>query len=70
MAGANITRFMQDLAHTRNVELHDYQALYAWSIAEPESFWSELANFGGTLLQHQKGHLLHTDLKPGDRLFC
>ena len=24
---------------------------------------------GGTLLQHQKEHLLHTDLKPGDRLF-
>jgi len=24
---------------------------------------------GGTLLQHQKEHRLHTDLKPGDRLF-
>ncbi|HEV2703324.1 MAG TPA: acetoacetate--CoA ligase [Steroidobacteraceae bacterium] len=24
---------------------------------------------GGTLLQHQKEHLLHTDLKPGERLF-
>jgi acetoacetyl-CoA synthetase len=24
---------------------------------------------GGTLLQHLKEHLLHTDLKPGDRLF-
>jgi acetoacetyl-CoA synthetase len=24
---------------------------------------------GGTLLQHQKEHLLHTDLKPSDRLF-
>jgi acetoacetyl-CoA synthetase len=24
---------------------------------------------GGTLLQHQKEHLLHTDLGPGDRLF-
>jgi len=24
---------------------------------------------GGTLLQHRKEHLLHTDLKPGDRLF-
>jgi acetoacetyl-CoA synthetase len=23
---------------------------------------------GGTLLQHQKEHLLHTDLKPGDRM--
>ena len=24
---------------------------------------------GGTLLQHQKEHLLHTDVRPGDRLF-
>ena len=24
---------------------------------------------GGTLLQHQKEHLLHTDVKRGDRLF-
>ncbi len=24
---------------------------------------------GGTLLQHQKEHLLHADVKPGDRLF-
>ena len=24
---------------------------------------------GGTLLQHLKEHLLHVDLKPGDRLF-
>ncbi len=24
---------------------------------------------GGTLLQHRKEHLLHTDLRPGDRLF-
>jgi len=24
---------------------------------------------GGTLLQHQKEHLLHTDVKPSDRLF-
>ncbi|MCB1741368.1 MAG: acetoacetate--CoA ligase, partial [Gammaproteobacteria bacterium] len=24
---------------------------------------------GGTLLQHMKEHLLHTDIKPGDRLF-
>ncbi|MFQ5985162.1 MAG: acetoacetate--CoA ligase [Alphaproteobacteria bacterium] len=24
---------------------------------------------GATLIQHQKEHLLHTDLKPGDRLF-
>lgn len=24
---------------------------------------------GGTLLQHQKEHLLHSDLKPGDRIF-
>ncbi len=24
---------------------------------------------GGSLLQHRKEHLLHTDLKPGDRLF-
>jgi acetoacetyl-CoA synthetase len=24
---------------------------------------------GGTLLQHKKEHLLHTDIKPGDRLF-
>jgi len=25
---------------------------------------------GGTLLQHPKEHVLHTDLRPDDRIFC
>ena len=27
------------------VDLHEYQDLYAWSLAEPAAFWSELARF-------------------------
>jgi acetoacetyl-CoA synthetase len=45
VAGANLTRFMQELALRRGVTVSDYPALHAWSVAEPEAFWSELARF-------------------------
>jgi acetoacetyl-CoA synthetase len=45
LAGANLTHFMQGLARRRGVSVSDYSALHAWSVAEPEAFWSELASF-------------------------
>ena len=44
-AAANITRFMERLNGRKGVTLQDYSQLYAWSIDQPEQFWTELADF-------------------------
>jgi acetoacetyl-CoA synthetase len=69
MAEANLTRFMQGLAR-RGVAVSDYSTLYAWSLAEPAAFWSELAAFAQVLAEWGAGPAL-TDAAqmPGARFF-
>ncbi len=58
VAGANMTRFMQCLARRRSLAVSDYAALHAWSIAEPEAFWSEVARFADVRADWGTGPLL------------
>ena len=69
MAQANLTHFMQGLAR-RGVAVSDYSALYAWSLAEPAAFWSELAGFAQVRAEWGAGPVL-TDAgqMPGARFF-
>ncbi len=70
MQRANLTHFMQGLARRRGVVVSDYAALYAWSVAAPETFWSELANFADVQADWGVGPVL-TDAgqMPGARFF-
>jgi len=70
VAGANLTRFMRDLALRRGLTVSDYPALHAWSVAEPEAFWSELARFAGVTADWGTGAVL-TDAAqmPGAKFF-
>jgi len=70
MAGANLTRFMQCLARRRGVRVSDYAALHAWSVAQPEAFWSELARFADVRADWGTGPVL-SDAKamPGAKFF-
>jgi acetoacetyl-CoA synthetase len=47
---ANLTRFMAQL-RAAGLDVADYPALYAWSIAQPAEFWRAVANFCGVALQ-------------------
>jgi acetoacetyl-CoA synthetase len=69
LAQANLTHFMQGLAR-RGVAVSDYAALHAWSVAEPEAFWSELAGFAHVRADWGAGPVL-TDAEqmPGARFF-
>jgi acetoacetyl-CoA synthetase len=70
MAGANLTHFMQGLTHRRGVAVTDYSALYAWSVSEPEAFWSELARFADVRADWGSGPALaDAGLMPGARFF-
>jgi acetoacetyl-CoA synthetase len=71
VAAANLTRFMQCLASRRGITVSDYPALHAWSVAQPEAFWSELAHFADVRADWGTGPVL-TDatLMPGAKFFA
>jgi acetoacetyl-CoA synthetase len=70
VAEANLTHFMQRLARRRGVAVADYSALLAWSVAEPEAFWSELAGFAEVRADWGSGPILTDAGKmPGARFF-
>ncbi|MGD9300266.1 MAG: acetoacetate--CoA ligase [Desulfobacterales bacterium] len=42
---ANITKYMQWLASTRDLTFEDYNSLWQWSVTEIEAFWQSLWEF-------------------------
>lgn len=71
IASANLTRFIERINAVRGLALKDQAALYAWSIAEPALFWSELASFAGTLATWGSAPVLqHPERMPGARWFA
>ena len=70
VADANVTRFMKCLNARHGLQLHDYTELYAWSLAQPEDFWSELARFADVRADWGSGPVLeHPQAMPGARFF-
>jgi acetoacetyl-CoA synthetase len=70
IADANLTRFMKCLNARRGLQLGDYTQLYAWSLAQPEDFWSELARFADVRADWGPGPVLENpQAMPGARFF-
>jgi acetoacetyl-CoA synthetase len=46
VARANLSRFMS-AANARGAMAHDYASLYAWSLEQPEAFWSTVWEYCG-----------------------
>ncbi len=44
---ANLTRFAAHVAKEWGANLEGYDAIYDWSVAEPEKFWRSVWTFGG-----------------------
>lgn len=42
VANSQLQRYLEWLARERGVRLSDYEALWRWSVAEPERFWESL----------------------------
>ena len=67
---ANLTRFTSCVNARRGTRLGDYSELYAWSLAEPAAFWSELARFADVRAEWGAGPVIeHPERMPGARFF-
>ena len=70
IATANLTRFIACVNARLGLTLGGYSDLYAWSIAEPGQFWSELARFAAVRADWGQGAALeHPERMPGARFF-
>ncbi len=70
IAMAGITDFTARVAAEYDVDLPDYAALYAWSIAEPEGFWTAVWDHGGVIAETRGDRVLVDGGKmPGARFF-
>ncbi|TMH35833.1 MAG: acetoacetate--CoA ligase [Betaproteobacteria bacterium] len=69
IARANLTSFAARIAARHGVELPDYTALYAWSLANSETFWQELWEFAGIVGQRGTRTLVDGHRMPGARWF-
>jgi acetoacetyl-CoA synthetase len=67
---ANLTRFARCVNARRGLQLRDYGETYAWSLAEPEAFWTELARFADVRAQWGSGPVIENPGRmPGARFF-
>ena len=69
VAQASMTEFAAQVANRHHVPLPDYTALYAWSIANRESFWRELWHYTGVIGERGTRTLQDGDRMPGARWF-
>ena len=70
IAGANLTAFMARVERDWGVKLASYDALYDWSVAELEKFWSSVWDFCGVIAETRgKRVLADGDRMPGASFF-
>ena len=69
IAQANLTRFMRVLRENHAVDVTDYAALYEWSVAQPERFWTALWSFADVIGERGDEVLVERDRMPGAKWF-
>ena len=71
IADANLTRFITCVNARRSLELTGYRDLYAWSVAQPGDFWTELARFADVRADWGKGPAIEQPQRmPAARFFA
>ena len=67
---ANLTRFAAHVAKQWGAKLDGYDALYDWSVKEPEKFWQSLWDYSGVKAETRGTRVLvDGDKMPGARFF-
>ena len=70
VAAANMTAFMREVEAAFSTPMPDYDALYRWSVAEPENFWSAVWSHAEVIAETQGTVVLADgDKMPGARFF-
>ncbi|MEW6688231.1 MAG: acetoacetate--CoA ligase [Pseudomonadota bacterium] len=67
---AQLTQFARQVVRKHRLELNTYPDFYAWTVENPETFWSEVWDFCGVIAS-KKGStvLVDGDKMPGARWF-
>ncbi len=61
IAGANITAFRESINSRYDLQLENYAALHAWSVAEPELFWQSVWDQTGIIADSPSERVLVRD---------
>ena len=69
IASANMTAFARAAEQRWGLSLPDYAELHAWSVREPEQFWSSVWEDGGVIGVRGSTVLVDGDRMPGARWF-
>ncbi|MEN3951106.1 acetoacetate--CoA ligase [Iodidimonas sp. SYSU 1G8] len=70
VADSNMVAFMRVAEETYGLALPDYDALWRWSVEQPEQFWSTIWDFCGVIAQDRGAVVLaDADKMPGARFF-
>ncbi len=70
IAGANLTAFLAQVERNWGAKLADYDELYAWSLAQIETFWLAVWDFCGVIAETRGDRVLvDGDRMPGARFF-
>ena len=64
-----IARFAREAERRAGRALPDYDALHAWSVADPGAFWDLLWDFAGVIGDKGDQRLADGDRMPGARFF-
>ncbi len=69
IARARMTRFMEVVATTFDPQVRDYASLHAFSIREPENFWTAVWKFCDVIGEQGQTVIQHQERMPGARWF-
>jgi len=69
VADSNLTRFTAEAAAVAGRRIEDYEALYAWSIDDIESFWQTVWDFTAVIGENDGPVLIDGDRMPGAKFF-
>ncbi len=70
VADSNLTRFTTCVNARKGLKLDGYEEVFAWSVAHPEEFWTELARFADIRADWSAGPVLENrERMPGARFF-
>jgi acetoacetyl-CoA synthetase len=68
-ARSHLAAFMKLVRERHGVPIPDYPALHAWSVANLETFWVALWDYGGVIGERKGPVLVDGDRMPGARFF-
>ena len=69
VASAHLTRFRAEAAKRAGEPLPHYDALHAWSVAQPDAFWQLVADFCGVQFRSHATRVLGRAAMPGSEWF-